>query len=186
MGSSNQSLMQRAYSNTASGIVPKMSFFQSLQSSWNFGQNVGDFTDLENNIDIGDLLRTDTDTATGGGADIRTEKYQQQLDSVGLFVKPEDIIHLDLQAFMDLIKPMVKEHQDICKEIRRKGRNKIHALRCRQKNRDEVSMLQEQVERAKEQKRKLLEDNRRFQQNRDYMAQRLKQREQEFGLRLNS
>ena len=63
--SSNQSLMQRAYSNTASGIVPKMSFFQSSfnhlnfepeqSSSWNFGQNVGDFTDLENNIDIGNF-----------------------------------------------------------------------------------------------------------------------------------
>ena len=59
------SATRTAYSNTASGIVPKMSFFQSSfnhlnfepeqSSSWNFGQNVGDFTDLENNIDIGNF-----------------------------------------------------------------------------------------------------------------------------------
>merc|ERR1711971_1397705 len=108
MGSSNQSLLQRAFHPET---CPKMSFFQQ-SPSWNFGSdNVGDFTELENNIDIGDLLRMDTGEELQKDAAIRMEKYQQQLDSVRLFVKPEDIIHLSLPAFMDLIKELSKEHQ---------------------------------------------------------------------------
>ena len=57
-------------------------------------------------------------------------------------MKPEDLIHLSLPSFMDLIKDLGKEHQEVCREIRRKGRNKIHALKCRKKSRDEVSRLQ--------------------------------------------
>ena len=55
--SSNQSLLQRAFH---SETCLKMSFFQS--SSWNFGSdqnpNVGDFTELENNIDIGKITKS--------------------------------------------------------------------------------------------------------------------------------
>ncbi len=77
-----------------------MSFFQS--SSWNFGPDQGleDFTDLENNIDVGknwwkniyliirnlknltgDLLRMDTgeELQRERNAEIRMEKYQQQV-----------------------------------------------------------------------------------------------------------
>ena len=34
-------------------FILNMSFFQSSSSSWNFGPGVEDFTDLENNIDVG-------------------------------------------------------------------------------------------------------------------------------------
>ena len=57
-------------------------------------------------------------------------------------LRPEDLIHSSLPAFSDLIKDLTKERQDICREIRKKGRNKIHALKCRKKSRDEVSRLQ--------------------------------------------
>ena len=98
-----------------------------------------------------------------GNTEIRLEKYQQQVDKfkfkhflmrkifeiilqlngVSLFtVKPEDVIHSSLPAFTELIKELSKEHQDLCRDIRRKGRNKIHAVKCRQKSRDEVAMLQ--------------------------------------------
>ena len=56
-------------------------------------------------------------------------------------LRPEDLIHSSLPAFSDLIKDLTKERQDICREIRKKGRNKIHALKCRKKSRDEVSRL---------------------------------------------
>lgn len=77
-----------------------MSFFQS--SSWNFGPDQGleDFTDLENNIDVGkncwwkkghlinrklknitgDLLRMDTGEELQKNSEIRMEKYQQQVN----------------------------------------------------------------------------------------------------------
>ena len=57
-------------------------------------------------------------------------------------MKPDDLIHLSLASFMDLIKDLGKDHQEVCREIRRKGRNKIHALKCRKKSREEVSRLQ--------------------------------------------
>ena len=117
-----------------------------------------------------------------------------QLNGVSLFtVKPEDVIHSSLPAFTELIKELSKEHQDLCRDIRRKGRNKIHAVKCRQKSRDEVTMLQvrfscfrfksiyifltqEKVDRAKERKKLLLEDNQKFQQNRDFYRDQLNKR----------
>ena len=117
-----------------------------------------------------------------------------QLNGVSLFtVKPEDVIHSSLPAFTELIKELSKEHQDLCRDIRRKGRNKIHAVKCRQKSRDEVTMLQvrfscsrfksiyifltqDKVDRAKERKKLLLEDNQKFQQNRDFYRDQLNKR----------
>lgn len=155
-----------------------MSFFQS---SWNFGPGVEDFTDLENNIDVGDLLRMDTgeELHKSKMSEIKIDKYQQQLDSVMISLRPEDLINSSLPNFSELIKDLTKESQDICREIRKKGRNKIHALKCRKKSRDEVSRLQEQVEMEKEKRRQLLEDNRRFQQNRDEMYQLYLNKKQE-------
>ena len=57
-------------------------------------------------------------------------------------LRPEDLINSSLPNFSELIKDLTKESQDICREIRKKGRNKIHALKCRKKSRDEVSRLQ--------------------------------------------
>ena len=115
-------------------------------------------------------------------------------------LRPEDLINSSLPNFSELIKDLTKESQDICREIRKKGRNKIHALKCRKKSRDEVSRLQvsqralpsdfkilihmccdvqEQVEMEKEKRRQLLEDNRRFQQNRDEMYQLYLNKKQE-------
>merc|ERR1712117_338464 len=121
----------------------------------------------------------DTGEELQKSADIKMDKYQQQLESFMITLRPEDLIHSSLPAFSDLIKDLTKERQDICREIRKKGRNKIHALKCRKKSRDEVSRLQEQVEREKEKRRQLLEDNRRFQHNRDVMYQLYQQKKQE-------
>jgi len=150
--------------------------------SWNgfeAGGCLEDFSDLEKNIDVGDLLKMDAgeELQRHGNTEIRLEKYQQQLNGVSLFtVKPEDVIHSSLPAFTELIKELSKEHQDLCRDIRRKGRNKIHAVKCRQKSRDEVTMLQEKVDRAKERKKLLLEDNQKFQQNRDFYRDQLNKR----------
>ena len=45
------------------------------------------------------------------------------------------------------------------RDIRRKGRNKIHALKCRQKQKDELEELQEKVRKAQEERKKLFENN---------------------------
>jgi len=47
---------------------------------------------------------------------------------------------------------MQQLEQDACRDIRRKGRNKVHALKCRQKSKDELTMLQEQVKAMKQEK----------------------------------
>ena len=43
------------------------------------------------------------------------------------------------------------------RDIRKKGRNKLHALRCRQRQREEVRLLQERVQRETETRRRLME-----------------------------
>ena len=43
------------------------------------------------------------------------------------------------------------------RDIRKKGRNKLHALRCRQRQREEVRLLQERVQLETETRRRLQE-----------------------------
>ena len=57
-------------------------------------------------------------------------------------LRAEDLIYSSLLNFSELIKELTKESQDICREIRRKGKNKIHALKCKKKSRDDVTRLQ--------------------------------------------
>merc|ERR1719474_1254383 len=81
------------------------------------------------------------------------EKYIKQLESVHLFdVNPSSIIFSSQADMLNIIRNFSKQQQDACRDIRRKGRNKVHALKCRKKSKDELTMLQEQVKAMKQEK----------------------------------
>ena len=44
---------------------------------------------------------------------------------------------------------LFQEQQDVCRDVRRRGRNKAHALKCRQKKADELEELQRKIDKAK-------------------------------------
>merc|ERR1712064_149609 len=71
-------------------------------------------------------------------SNIKMEKYIKQLESVHLFdVNPSSIIFSSQADMLNIIRNFSKQQQDACRDIRRKGRNKVHALKCRQKRKEE-------------------------------------------------
>merc|ERR1711884_613505 len=123
----------------------KMSFFQDCNDF-----DMGDFEDLMKNINVDDLLRMDTGEAIQdpNTRRIKTDKYRDMLRSQNLFLSPEEVIYSSMATFGNIIQELSAEQQECCRNIRRKGRNKFHALKCRQKKKDEVAELEERVARA--------------------------------------
>ena len=67
----------------------------------------------------------------------------------------------------------------MCREIRRKGRNKAHALKCRQKKQDELAELQRRVQDARMRKIETERENMRLQGIYQHLETRLQKIEAE-------
>jgi len=114
--------------------------------------NVGG-SDIEGSISMDSLYKLESDQLEIPSSNIKMEKYIKQLESVHLFdVNPSSIIFSSQADMLNIIRNFSKQQQDACRDIRRKGRNKVHALKCRQKSKDELTMLQEQVKFMKQEK----------------------------------
>ena len=57
---------------------------------------------------------------------------------------------------INIMKNFSKAQQDTCRDIRRRGKNKFHALKCRQKSKDELLILQEKVKAKRHQKKEMM------------------------------
>eukprot|EP00092_Neocalanus_flemingeri_P051986 GFUD01060621.1.p1 GENE.GFUD01060621.1~~GFUD01060621.1.p1 ORF type:complete len:168 (+),score=39.86 GFUD01060621.1:73-576(+) len=64
---------------------------------------------------------------------IRVDKYESQLLQANISFSSDELISSSLESVLLLIKPLSLVQQNVCKDIRRKARNKIHALNCRRK-----------------------------------------------------
>ena len=64
------------------------------------------------------------------------------MHKVGLDMNPEELINDYMGIFNHKIKELTDVQQEACREIRRKGRNKIAALISRQNRRRTVALLQ--------------------------------------------
>eukprot|EP00092_Neocalanus_flemingeri_P024129 GFUD01026175.1.p1 GENE.GFUD01026175.1~~GFUD01026175.1.p1 ORF type:complete len:185 (+),score=37.28 GFUD01026175.1:80-634(+) len=90
---------------------------------------------------------------------IRVDKYESQLLQANILFSTDDLISSSLESFLLLIKPLSLVQQNVCKDIRRKARNKIHALNCRRKKNDAISELQDKILFKEEQLRSNKEKN---------------------------
>lgn len=112
-----------------------------------------DGSDIEGSISMDSLYKLESDQLEIPSSNIKMEKYIKQLETVHLFdVNPSSIIFSSQADMLNIIRNFSKQQQDACRDIRRKGRNKVHALKCRQKSKDELTMLQEQVKAMKQEK----------------------------------
>jgi len=91
----------------------------------------------------------------------RIEKYQAEGKiRIGVFqtlltrahidnLSPEFCINAEFSTFTKTIEVLSKHQQNICKEIRKKGKNKIHTLKCVRKQRSRLQILKERLSKMK-------------------------------------
>lgn len=69
-----------------------------------------------------------------------------------------DIVDLPIDAFNELVSrhTLTEEQMALCRDIRRRGKNKVAAQNCRKRKNDLISQLEADVNRARQQKQELL------------------------------
>ena len=67
---------------------------------------------------------------------------------MGLPIQVKDIIDLPMDEFNDLLSKheLTEEQLTLCRDIRRRGKNKVAARNCRKRKMDTIEELQSQVD----------------------------------------
>merc|ERR1719347_1456455 len=72
----------------------------------------------------------------------------------------EDIIHRPMEEFNDILTrcSVTEETINICRDIRRRGKNKIAAQNCRKRKVDQICSLEEDLAMVRNRKKAILTD----------------------------
>lgn len=86
-----------------------------------------------------------------------------------------DIIDLPIDAFNELLTrhTMTEDQLMLCRDIRRRGKNKVAAQNCRKRKMDLISELEEQVISARSRKESLLAEREELYRLRDEWTHKL-------------
>jgi len=105
------------------------------------------------------------DSLPGGQTLTRDERKAQQM---GLPITCADIINLPMDEFNDLLSKheLTEEQLTLCRDIRRRGKNKVAAQNCRKRKIDQIKQLETEVTRIKCRKTELVGDHEKLLQQR--------------------
>ena len=80
---------------------------------------------------------------------------------MGLPITCADIINLPMDEFNDLLSKheLTEEQLTLCRDIRRRGKNKVAAQNCRKRKIDQIKQLETEVTRIKCRKTELVTDH---------------------------
>lgn len=98
-----------------------------------------------------------------------------------------DIIDLPIDAFNELLTrhTLTEDQLMLCRDIRRRGKNKVAAQNCRKRKMDLISQLEDQVNNARRQKQSLLAEREELYRLRDEWTHKLLNMETEVLRGLN-
>ena len=87
---------------------------------------------------------------------------------MGLPITCADIINLPMDEFNDLLSKheLTEEQLTLCRDIRRRGKNKVAAQNCRKRKIDQIKQLETEVTRIKCRKTELVTDHEKLLQQR--------------------
>ena len=75
----------------------------------------------------------------------------------------EDIVNPPMDEFNDMLskEDLTEEQLNICRDIRRRGKNKVAAQNCRKRKLEQIDELQKKVDEAKRRQNLLKNDHKR-------------------------
>jgi len=109
--------------------------------------------------------RKKQDSLPGGNTLTRDERKAQ---AMGLPIPCSEIINLPMDEFNDLLSKheLTEEQLTLCRDIRRRGKNKVAAQNCRKRKIDQIKQLETEVTRIKCRKTELVTDHEKLMQQR--------------------
>jgi hypothetical protein len=114
-------------------------------------------------------------SGTGLTASQRLSRDERKAKKLGLPFLVTDIIDLPIDAFNELLTRhnLTEDQLMLCRDIRRRGKNKVAAQNCRKRKMDLISELEEQVNKARAQKESLLAEREELYRLRDEWTHKL-------------
>ncbi|TRY68417.1 hypothetical protein TCAL_02505 [Tigriopus californicus] len=99
-------------------------------------------------------------THSGGGHSGLTRDERKAL-TLSLPITVQDIIHLPMDEFNDLLSKheLSEEQLTLCRDIRRRGKNKVAARNCRKRKIDQIKQLEDDVQRIRCKKSELIAEH---------------------------
>ena len=95
---------------------------------------------------------------------------------MGLPITCADIINLPMDEFNDLLSKheLTEEQLTLCRDIRRRGKNKVAAQNCRKRKIDQIKQLETEVTRIKCRKTELVTDHEKLMSQRSHWSDLVK------------
>ena len=95
---------------------------------------------------------------------------------MGLPITCADIINLPMDEFNDLLSKheLTEEQLTLCRDIRRRGKNKVAAQNCRKRKIDQIKQLETEVTRIKCRKTELVTDHEKLMGQRSHWSDLVK------------
>jgi len=117
----------------------------------------------------------------------RLSRDEKRAKKIGLPFMVVDIIDLPIDAFNELLSrhTLTEDQLVLCRDIRRRGKNKVAAQNCRKRKMDLISQLEDQVNNARAQKQSLLAEREELYRLRDEWTHKLLNMETEVLRGLN-
>jgi len=105
----------------------------------------------------------------------RLSRDERKAKKLGLPFLVADIIDLPIDAFNELLTrhSLTEDQLMLCRDIRRRGKNKVAAQNCRKRKMDLISQLEDQVNKARRQKDALLAEREELYRLRDEWTHKL-------------
>merc|ERR1719334_2434869 len=86
-------------------------------------------------------------TRDSGEREPRLGKDEKIARDAGIHLNVKDIVNLPMDEFNDLLSKheLTEEQLNLCRDIRRRGKNKVAAQNCRKRKIDQIDELQERI-----------------------------------------
>ena len=92
-----------------------------------------------------------------------SNKDEKLAREAGVSFSIDQIVGLPMDEFNDMLskEDMTEEQLNICRDIRRRGKNKVAAQNCRKRKLEQIDELQKKVDEAKRRQNQLKNDHKR-------------------------
>lgn len=143
-------------------ITPSYSPVTGKLEEKSHGQDSGS-SSSESESSHGSRFDTQSSSSRCGGIRMNKDEKLAREAGIQLSIK-EDIVNPPMDEFNDMLskEDMTEEQLNICRDIRRRGKNKVAAQNCRKRKLEQIDELQKKVDEAKRRQNQLKNDHKRL------------------------
>jgi len=149
-----------AYSHIPGGILG-----EETKASPNLHHDSSSSSESESSHSSSNLGKFESQHNSARSTGIRMNKDEKLAREAGIQLKiKQDIVDPPMDEFNDMLskEDLTEEQLNICRDIRRRGKNKVAAQNCRKRKLEQIDELQKKVDEAKGRRNLLAKDHKRL------------------------